>query len=56
MVEMFEENLHSFENFTKYEKWIHTITNKMYFEENSIKNIKENVLTDESWVFYREVL
>lgn len=52
MVKMYKKDFHSFENFTKYEKLIDPITNKMYFEKDCIEDIKKNVFTNESIIFY----
>ena len=52
MVKMYKKDFHSFENFTKYEELIDPITNKIYFEEDSIDDIKKDVFTNESIIFY----
>ena len=56
MVKMFKEDFHTFENFTKYEKWIYPLTDKMHFKRNNLKDIEENVFANESLIFYGQVL
>lgn len=56
MVKMFKEDFHTFENLSKYEKSVYPLTNKMYFKRNYLKDIEENVFTNDSLVFYGQIL